>query len=230
MMSAAPGDAHRLEGGDVRRSGKVRGVPRQDHREQEDRADEEDRDPHDHRVGRLARSPCPGSGDSAAAMVATSAPTIEKITTTMAAKIAPEPEREEAAMRREVAEVEALVRPQRRARTARPSPGTATIAATLMPANQNSNSPNERHREQVGRGHQRHQDERQQPQRDVRCPELEHLGARDRLEADHDDPEVPVQPRRRRSRPSRPARCGHSRRTNRSTGSPRPSRPASASP
>ena len=41
-------------------------------------------------------------------MVAISAPTIEKITTTIAAKIAPDAEREEAAVRGEVAEVQLL--------------------------------------------------------------------------------------------------------------------------
>ena len=57
------GHVHRLERGDVRRSGDalaldlVRVVPRQDHREDEHRADEEHADPGDHGVGRLGDRP-----------------------------------------------------------------------------------------------------------------------------------------------------------------------------
>jgi hypothetical protein len=65
----------------------------------------------------------------------------------------------------------------------------ATIAATLMPANQNSN----------------HQDQRAEPQRDV-DPVLDDLRARDGLEADDDHPEVPVQPPDREPGPV--AHCG----------------------
>jgi hypothetical protein len=59
-------------------------------------------------------------------------------------------------------------------------------------------------REQVGGGHQHHQTEREQPQRRV-DPVGENLCAGDCLEADNDDPEVPVQPADRETGP--PAQC-----------------------
>ena len=74
-----------------------------------------------------------------------------------------------------------------------PSTMNATIANTLMPANQNSNSPYDRTENEVGRRHQHHQPEGQQPQRRVH-PVGDDLRPGHRLEADHDDPEVPVQP------------------------------------
>ena len=49
------------------------------------------------------------------------------------------------------------------------------------------------HRPQVGRGHQDREHQRHQPQRPV-DPALQDAGARHRLEADDDHPEVPVQP------------------------------------
>ena len=57
------------------------------------------------------------------------------------------------------------------------------------------------HGDQVGGGHQHHQAEGEQPQRRVE-PVRDDLGARDGLEADHDDPEVPVEPRHREARPA----------------------------
>ena len=57
------------------------------------------------------------------------------------------------------------------------------------------------HGDQVGAGHQHHQAEREQPQRRIE-PVRDDLGARDGLEADHDDPEVPVEPRDREPRPA----------------------------
>ena len=84
----------------------------------------------------------PGSGDSAAAMVATSAPTIEKITTTIAEKIAPTPSGKKPPC--EVRLLKSRLRFGHAPSTNRvPSPRKTTIAATLMPANQNSNSPND---------------------------------------------------------------------------------------
>ena len=106
------GNPHLGERGDERRRGDGLVVPRQDHRQQEDRADVEE--------WRCARSPswrpwpplAPGSFDSAAAMVATSAPVIEKITVTTAAVIPIEPVGQEAAVGGQVGEVHGLVRPQ----------------------------------------------------------------------------------------------------------------------
>src|SRR3954453_13742575 len=84
----------------------------------------------------------PGSGDSAAARGAPSAPTMEKITTTMAEKMAPMPSGKNPPW---------LVRllkssdwlGQMPSTNSVPSARNTMIAATLMPANQNSNSPNE---------------------------------------------------------------------------------------
>src|SRR3954464_9063388 len=84
----------------------------------------------------------PGAGDSAAAMVATSAPTMEKITTTIAEKIAPMPSGKKPPW---------LVRLLKSSDWSGQMPSTKSvprtrktmIAATLIPANQNSNSPNE---------------------------------------------------------------------------------------
>ena len=84
----------------------------------------------------------PGSGDSAAAMVAISAPTMEKITTTIAAKIAPTPlgKKPPCAVRllKSIALLGHSPNTNRLPRNRK-----TTIAATLIPANQNSNSPNE---------------------------------------------------------------------------------------
>ena len=57
-----------------------------------------------------------GSCDSAAATVAISAPTMEKTTTTMLEKIAPDAVGQEAAVVGQVADVEALVGPEPDAR------------------------------------------------------------------------------------------------------------------
>src|SRR4051794_4587468 len=84
----------------------------------------------------------PGSGDSAAAIVATSAPTMEKITTTMAEKMAPTPRGKKPPWA-----VRLLKSRDRSGQTpstkSRPRARNTMMAATLMPANQNSNSPNE---------------------------------------------------------------------------------------
>ena len=81
-----------------------------------------------------------GSFDSAAAIVAISAPTIEKMTTTMPEKIAPAPlgKNPPCAVRLE----KSRLRPGHRPSTKRPPSTRKTqIVATLMPANQYSNSP-----------------------------------------------------------------------------------------
>src|SRR6478672_7326909 len=83
-----------------------------------------------------------GSWDSAAAMVATSAPVIEKITVTMAAVIAQPPlgRKPPWAVRLE----KSIDLPGHNPSTnAPPMARNSTIAATLIPANQNSNSPND---------------------------------------------------------------------------------------
>src|SRR6476661_570733 len=83
-----------------------------------------------------------GSFVSAAAMVATSAPTIEKITTTMAEKIAPGPCGRKPSWLTRLLKSIALSGQKPRTK-APPRTRNATMAATLMPANQNSNSPKE---------------------------------------------------------------------------------------
>ena len=85
----------------------------------------------------IARS---GSADSAAAMVAISAPTIEKITTTMPEKSAPTPlgKRPPCSVRLEKSR---LVPGHRPSTNSAPSAMKTMIAATLIPANQYSNSP-----------------------------------------------------------------------------------------
>jgi hypothetical protein len=62
------------------------------------------------------------------------------------------------------------------------------------------------HREQVRRGHQQHQTQRQQPQRRMK-PVVENLPAGDRLEPDHDHPEVPIQPGNRKACPATEGSC-----------------------
>ena len=81
-----------------------------------------------------------GSLDSAAAMVAISAPTMEKITTTMPEKIAPTPCGKNPPCAVRLLKSIALSG-HSPARTARRGRGRRMIAATLIPANQNSNSP-----------------------------------------------------------------------------------------
>ena len=142
-----------------------------------------------------------GSCDSAAATVAISAPTIEKMTTTMLEKIAPTPLGKKPPWAVRLLKSRLLARATGRGRTACRAPGRRMIATTLIPANQYSNSPYDADREQVRRGHQHHQAQRQQPQRRVE-PEGEDLGAGHGLEADHDHPEVPVQPGDREARPA----------------------------
>src|SRR3954454_15212736 len=83
-----------------------------------------------------------GSLDSAAAMVATSAPVMEKITVTMATVIPLNPKGRNPpwAVRLEKSIDFCGHRPST---YALPITRNAMIAATLMPANQNSNSPND---------------------------------------------------------------------------------------
>src|SRR6187200_2917573 len=83
-----------------------------------------------------------GSCDSAAAMVATSAPVIEKMTVTIAAVMAHPPlgRNPPCAVRLE----KSIDFPGHQPSTyAAPTARKTTMALTLMPANQNSNSPNE---------------------------------------------------------------------------------------
>src|SRR5690349_3630963 len=83
-----------------------------------------------------------GSCDSAAAMVATSAPVIEKITVTMAAVIPSAPWGRNPPWAVRFEKLNDL--PGHSPNTyATPKARKAMIAATLMPANQNSNSPND---------------------------------------------------------------------------------------
>src|SRR3954454_21566762 len=84
----------------------------------------------------------PGSGDSAAAMVATSAPTMEQITTTMAEKIAPTPSGKKAPWLVRLLKSSDLFG-QAPSTNSVPRARKTMIAATLMPANHYSNSPNE---------------------------------------------------------------------------------------
>src|SRR5215211_6305710 len=84
--------------------------------------------------------PRSGSADSAAAMVAISAPTIEKTTMTIPETSAPEPwgKNPPCWVRLE----KSMLRPGHRPRTnSVPNPMKTMIAKTLMPANQYSNSP-----------------------------------------------------------------------------------------
>ena len=143
----------------------------------------------------------PGSGDSAAAMVATSAPTIEKMTTTMAEKIAPTPcgRKPPCAVRLLKSR---LLCGQAPSTKSPPRTRKTTMAATLMPANQNSNSPNELTENRLVAVISDHEDQRHQPERDVGQPVLQHLGAGDGLEADDDHPEVPVEPADAEARPA----------------------------
>ena len=83
-----------------------------------------------------------GSADSAAAMVAISAPTMEKITTTMAEKIAPGPSGRKPPCAVRLLKSRSLLG-HRPSTNSPPRTRNTTIAATLMPANQNSNSPND---------------------------------------------------------------------------------------
>ena len=69
----------------------------------------------------------------------------------------------------------------------------ATMAATLIDANQNSNSPYERVESKIRRRQQHHQHEADLPDRQ-RDPSLQDGGACDRLDADDDHPEVPIEP------------------------------------
>src|SRR3954447_18190219 len=84
----------------------------------------------------------PGSGDSAAAMVVTSAPVIEKMTTRIAAKIAGTPWGKNPPCAVRLLRSKPLFG-QAPTTYRTPISRNSTMAATLMPANQNSNSPKE---------------------------------------------------------------------------------------
>ncbi len=81
-----------------------------------------------------------GLGDSAAAMVAISAPTIEKMTTTTAEKIAPTPFGKSPPLLTRLLKSRSLFG-QKPSTKHPPSTKNKAMAATLMPANQYSNSP-----------------------------------------------------------------------------------------
>ena len=83
-----------------------------------------------------------GSFDSAAAMVAISAPTMEKMTTTIPENTAPIPLGKNPPLLVRL-EKSMLLSGQMPRTKSEPMTMNTTIAATLMPANQNSNSPNE---------------------------------------------------------------------------------------
>ena len=170
------------------------------------------------------RTDSPGSSDSAAAIVAISAPTKAKITITIPDRIATPP---------------LGVKPPSAVSWPTPPPRDhvdraaitmkATIAATLIDANQNSNSPKARTETRFVAVSSEHQHERGGPDRHARQPFLDDRRARRGLDREHDDPEVPVQPADERSAPSRRARSPRSRRTSRCSDARPPSRPASAS-
>src|SRR6476469_6233778 len=81
-----------------------------------------------------------GSDDSAAAMVAISAPTIEKITVTTPTVIAATPNGKNPPWLHRLEKSSDLCGHTPRTKS-EPSAMNTTIAATLIPANQNSNSP-----------------------------------------------------------------------------------------
>ena len=81
-----------------------------------------------------------GSEDSAAAMVAISGPTIEKITVTMPTVITPNPIGMKPPCDHRLEKSVDLFGHNPSTKS-EPSPMNTRIAATLMPANQNSNSP-----------------------------------------------------------------------------------------
>ena len=196
MMSSGVGNPHLGERGHERGGGQALVVPRQDRRQQEMGADEEDRNPHDHRVCGFRHRPF-RVRRLAAAIVAISAPTIEKMTVTMPTVIAPKPSGMNPPWAHRLEKSIDLFGHKPRTNSD-PSAMNTQIAATLMPANQNSNSP----KDDTRTGwccHQDHQDQRGE-QRDV-DPVLDDLRARDRLEADDDHPEIPVQPSDREAGP-----------------------------
>ena len=77
-----------------------------------------------------------------------------------------------------------------------------TIAATLMPANQNSNSPNELTENRLVAVIRVIRTSDISHSGTVGQPVLQHLGAGDGLEADDDHPEVPVEPADAEARPA----------------------------
>ena len=77
----------------------------------------------------------------------------------------------------------------------------ATIATTLMPANQNSNSPKDFTENRLIPVSSAISTQRHQPQRRV-DPALQDLGAGHRLDGEDDRPEVPVEPADAEARPA----------------------------
>ena len=99
-----------------------------------------------------------GSDDSAAAIVAISAPTMEKITVTTPTVIGRDTEREEPAVGPQVGEVHRLVRPQAE-HEERAESDERDDRGHLDAGEPELELTERRHREQVGRGHQDHQDQ-----------------------------------------------------------------------
>ena len=228
MMWSAYGMPISLERGDVRRGAELGVVPGQDAqragRPSRRRTSAPARSP----TWWPGRSPSPGRATRRRRSWRSRRPTIEKITTTMLEKIAPTPcgRKPPCAVRL----LKSKLWPGHRPRTnSAPSTRKTMIAATLMPANQYSNSPYERHREQVGRGHEHHQDQREQPQRGV-DPVREDLRARRRPRSRPRSPRSTSRARPTEKPAQPPSASGRSRRRTRWTGSPWPSRRASASP
>ena len=174
----------------------------------------------------IARS---GSRLSAAAMVTTSAPTIEKITTTMAAKTAPTPLGKKPPWEVRLEKSRCWPGPAARSTNSRADTEEDHDGRDFDSGEPEFELTERRHREQIGGCHQQHQAQRQQPQR-RRKPIVEDLSAGDCLESDDDHPEVPIQPADREPGPAAQRLARRNRRTIRSTDSPPPSRPASASP
>ena len=140
-----------------------------------------------------------GSSDSAAAIVAISAPTIEKMTVTMPTVIAPKPSGMNPPWAHRLEKSIDLFGHKPRTKS-EPSAMNTMIAATLMPANQNSNSPKDDTENRLVAVIKIMRTKADEPQRDV-DPVLDDLRARDGLEADDDHPEIPVQPADREAGP-----------------------------
>src|SRR5215210_5690551 len=145
-----------------------------------------------------------GSDDSAAAIVAISAPTMEKITVTTPTVTAVTPSGKNPPWDQRLEKSIDLSGHKPNTKSP-PRAMNATIAATLMPANQNSNSPNDETENRLVAVIKIIRTREQNHSGSV-DPELDDLRARDGLEADDDHPEVPVQPPDREPGPV--AHCG----------------------
>ena len=139
-----------------------------------------------------------GSSDSAAAMVAISAPPTAKITVGTAANtdIAPNGRKPRCAVRFATA---LPVWPKPNTYDA-PIAMKTMIAATLIDANQNSNSPYDFTESRLITRHDRQQHEADHPDRRGN-PALQDRRAGHRLDGHDDHPEVPVEPAAREARP-----------------------------